>query len=352
MSRLVAERNNLPTRLLVLFTLAIVIVFATAYISAAPSRLDSRALKLSDNTGSAIAQYEFSYQTTTLDAIQTVVFEICSNDPFPGEYCAVPNGLDMSNAELVSQSGDTAFTLTQRTGNRLTLSRPPSASNASQNRYQFRSIINPSDNGTYFARIMTFIDNDTNNEPNNAGGLAFAITGGIGVSALVPPYITFCVGVTIEGNNCQNVSGNYVNFGELSNRQAATGRTQMLAATNARDGYTIRVAGTTMTAGNNVINELTTQDVSRPGASQFGLNLRANSSPQHGTDVQGPGNGVPASSYGQINFYRFNNGEVVALSNAPDDARKYTSAYIVNVPRGQAPGIYVSTITYIALGSF
>jgi len=345
------EKVQLYKISIVLVTFVLVIV-AMAWSSAVSSQLQSRSLKISDSRASQLARYQFSFETLGLDPIQTVVFQICVDDPFPEYPCTAPVGLDMANADFVGQTGDIGYTMGNVTANTITLSRAAQTSSGNISTYSFDGIKNPSELGTYYVRIMTYPDSDTNNEPNNAGGLAFAINYGVDVTAIVPPYITFCVGVTIEGNNCQNVTGNYVNFGELSSRQAATGRTQMLAATNARDGYTIRVAGTTMTSGNNVINEMTNQDVSRPGVSQFGLNLRANSSPQHGTDVQGPGNGVAVTNYGQVNFYRFNNGEVVAVSNAPDDARKYTAAYVINVPSSQAPGIYVSTITYIALGSF
>jgi hypothetical protein len=308
---------------------------------------------LSDSRVDATAHYAFRFRPTSTDQIQLIQLEICANDPFPGTPCTPPTGLDASAAVLLNQSGDTGFTISNlSTTNQLVLERSSAASNAQLNSYEFSDIVNPASVGTYYVRLQTFAGNDLSGPANGAGGIAFAINSGVDINATVPPYLLFCVGVTVQGFNCNSVSGDYVNFGEFSSRQASQGTTQMLAATNAVDGYTIRVSGRTLTSGNNTIPALIGADLSRPGVSQFGLNLRANSAPQGGQDVTGAGNGLPVGGYDQANFFRFNSGDVVAASSAPDEARKYTSTYIVNVSRDQAPGVYVSTMNYIALGSF
>ena len=126
----------------------------------------------------------------------------------------------------------------------------------------------------------------------------------------------------------------------------------MLVATNAAQGYTIYMGGTTLISGNNIISELVGNDVSRPGVGQFGINLRANSSPSVGSEPAGPGNGVPTTNYGQTNRFRFVSGESLATYPAPDDIRQYTVSYIVNVPATQPSGVYVSTLTYVCLANF
>lgn len=336
----------------VLVTLALLLT-VNSLIQAQGEHLLNRSLKLSDNRPGQTATYNFGFQPPSLGVIQVVELEVCANDPFPGTPCTPPSGFDASGAVLSNQTGDTGFTISPAsTSNKIVLERAPFPSAGQQNGYEFTNVVNPDSDGTYYARIQTWPDSDTTGEANYFGGLAFAITNGVSVNAEVPPYLLFCVGVTVSGFDCDNVTGDYVNFGELSNRQASQGSTQMLAASNARDGYAIRVTGTTLTSGTNTIPGLTGSDISRPGVSQFGLNLRANSSPQGGQDTVGTGNGLPTNGYNQINFFRFNSGDVVAVSNAPDEARKYTSTYIVNVSSTQSPGVYVSTLTYITLGTF
>ncbi|CAN5139847.1 hypothetical protein BH09PAT3_BH09PAT3_6880 [soil metagenome] len=339
--------------LVLLVVSVLTLVFASAVLEAQGNQLLYRSLKLSNNQPGATSTYAFSFQPTTLETIQIIHLEVCANDPFPGTACTAPVGFDASNAVLASQTGDIGFSISpDSTANKIVLSRAPFSSNGQQDSYTFTNVVNPSDEGSYYVRLQTYQDSDTSGEANHYGGIAFAIENGIDVSAVVPPYLLFCAGVTVNGFNCNNVVGDYVNFGEFSSRQVSQGTTQMLAATNAIDGYTIRVTGTTLTSGNNIIPNLVGADTARPGTSHVGMNLRANSTPQGGTDVTGAGSGTPTNGYNQINFYRFNSGDVIAASPTSDDARKYTATYMVNVARGQSPGVYVSTLTYLALGSF
>ncbi len=326
---------------------------ASALLQAASNQLQYRSLKLSDSQASKTVVYKFGFTPRSLDTIQTIVLQVCANDPFPGTPCTAPSGFDASGAVLADQTGDVGFVKSaQSSPNQIVLSRPPFASTGQASTYTLSGVVNPDTQGSYYVRVQTFADSDINGSANNYGGIAFVINASIAVQATVPPYLLFCAGVTVAGYNCDAVTGDYVDFGELGSRQASIGTTQMLAATNAKDGYTLRVTGTTLTSGNNVIPALPSPDISRPGVSQFGMNLRANSSPQSGLDVSGSGSGLAANGYNQINFFKFNDGDVVASSPRPDDARKYTATYIVNVNKVQSPGVYVSTLTYVALGSF
>lgn len=338
----------------VLCAAAIITLTTVHLLAASGTQLADRSLTLSDGrAGQTAVAYAFQFQPLTTDPIAMVRFQICANDPFPDTPCTAPVGFDAAGATLTDQSGDTGFTLSaQSTTNELVLERTALASAGLQNRYEFSGLTNPTDIGTYYVRVQTFADVNLTDPSNGYGGIAFVINDAVDVQATVPPYLLFCVGVTVTGFNCNSVIGDYINFGEFDSRQASQASTQMLAATNAVDGYTIRVSGRTLTSGNNEIAAMSITDVSRPGTSQFGLNLRANSAPPGGQEVSGAGSGTPVGGYGQSNFFRFANGDVVAASTAPDDARKYTTTYVVNVTSGQAPGVYVSTMNYIALGSF
>jgi hypothetical protein len=126
----------------------------------------------------------------------------------------------------------------------------------------------------------------------------------------------------------------------------------MLLATNAQSGYNVQVYGTTLTSGNYLINAMSTPDVSRPGTSQFGMNLVANQTPAVGSDPQGPGSASVASGYNLPNFFQFVPGSNIIGSANADDYRQFTLSYIANTPNNQTVGVYVATLTFVSLANF
>jgi len=253
---------------------------------------------------------------------------------------------------MTDQSGITDFNISSNsTVNDIVLTRPSTSVSAIPVSYAFSQVVNPSNDGSYYTRITTYPTTDASGTPTDIGGLAFAINKAINVSAEVPPYLLFCTGVTISGFDCSSASGNYIDFGQLTTDHTSAGVTQLLAATNAQSGYNIHLGGTTLTSGNNIITPLSGQ-TSQPGQSQFGLNLRANTVPNVGQDVQGSGTGAVASGYNVSDHYRFNANDLLASSNTADDWRKYTVSYIVNINKDQPGGVYVATMTYVCLANF
>ncbi len=318
------------------------------------AQLGNRRLQLSSAQIGASADYLVSFNLSSNGPFGSVVIQFCANDPFPGTSCTVPGGLTAASATLTSQTGPGGFTIntSASTANKLVLSRNPANALIGPVSFRFTNVTNPSAPGSYYARLQTFAGNDASGPASNDGGLAFAINNSLAISAEVPPYLIFCTGITIGNLNCANATGDYIDFGELSPNRTSSGSSQMLVATNAQDGYNVHIDGTTLTSGNNEITALTSSDVSRPGTPQFGFNLRANSTPASGVDPSGPGTGTPLGIYGQPNSYRFVPGDTIITHAAPDNLRKFTASYIANVPRTQAPGIYVSTLTYICLATF
>lgn len=316
-------------------------------------QLGNRALQLASSQAGATTDYRLSFTLPTTGTLGSIAIEFCSNDPFPGTFCTAPAGLDASTAVLIDQTGAGGFSIDpSSTANNIVLTRPPSVETTIPVTYHFSGIVNPSSPGSYYARVQTFVTPDATGPASDNGGLAFAIANAITITATVPPYLIFCTGVSIPGNNCVNASGNFVDFGELSAVNARVGHSQFLVATNAEDGYGVTVSGSTLASGNNAIAAMSANDVSRPGLPQFGFNLRANSTPANGSDPTGPGTGQPLPNYNQPNSYRFVSGDSLVINPAPDDVRVYTSGYIANVPNVQPAGIYVSTLTYVCLALF
>jgi hypothetical protein len=312
-----------------------------------------RSVRLLDATPGVSTTYTVSFTLPAAETLGSIQMQFCSNDPLIGYPCTAPAGFDLSGAVIASQSGETGFTIgSGSTANVLVLTRPASAAAADTSSYSLSGVINPSAQGSYYVRLQTFASTDASGPENDHGGLVFAINPSVPITAEVPPYILFCAAVTIDGYSCDNASGSYVNFGSLSPSHVSSAQSQLLVATNAASGYNITVGGTTLTSGNNIINALASADVSRPGVSQFGMNLRDNSDPVVGQDVVGPGNGQPAAAYNVPDTYLFRPGDILASSNAAEDYRKYTASYIVNISKDQPTGVYASTLSYVAAGNF
>ncbi len=334
---------------LMLFIVLWQILFTPAY----GVQLGARSMQLASSQAGATTDYRMSFTLPTTGTLGSIAVEFCSNDPFPNTSCTAPAGMDASAVVLTGQTGATGFSIDPgSTANNIILTRPPAAETTIPVTYDLSNIVNPSSPGSYYARIQTYVTSDASGPASDYGGLAFATTNAITISATVPPYLIFCTGVSIPGNNCVNASGNFVDFGELSPVNARVGHSQFLVATNAVDGFGVTVSGSTLASGNNAIAAMSVNDVSRPGLPQFGFNLRANSTPANGNDPAGPGTGQPLPNYNQPNSYRFVSGDSLVINPAPDDVRVYTSSYIANIPNVQPAGIYVSTLTYVCLALF
>lgn len=317
-------------------------------------QIQNRELRLADNQAAHVTTYRVSFEHRTSTAIGSIRVQFCANDPLIDTSCVAPNGFSLSAATLGAQTGMTGFSIGGgTTQNVLVLTRPAVTNPAPISvSYDINTVHNPTASGSYYARIETFASTDATGTHVDYGGLAFVITDGLSINTTVPPFLLFCIGNRISSYDCSTAEGDYIDFGNFSSTVTATGRTQALIATNAMYGYTIRALGTTLTSGVNTIPALATADISRTGTSQFGLNLRANTTPATGAEPQGPGAGVAAAGYNTANYYRFVSGEVLASSPSTDNYRLYTISYIANIERNQAPGIYVSTLQYIALASF
>jgi hypothetical protein len=315
--------------------------------------LPQRSVTVENATAGATTTYQFQFDIATVGSLGSIKAEFCANDPIVTDPCVAPAGFDISAAVLSAQSGETGFAVDAgTTSNELILSRPTGPDSAQTVSYTLDNVTNPSSDGAYYVRLFTYASNDASGAYTDHGGLAFAMNATINVSSFVPPYLLLCGGTFIANFDCSTATGDYLNFGELSSQVTKSAATQLVLATNAASGYSVFVDGTTMTTGNSVIPALTTGDVSRPGTSQFGFNLVANSTPTVGNNPQGPGSGNVSADYAISNRYRFNPGEQVISAPGTSDYRKFTVSYIVNIGNAQAPGLYVTTLTYVAVASF
>lgn len=334
---------------------AIVILLAstmTQQLMAA--EITDRSLTLSNSIPlQANVNYTFNFSVPSSTIIQSYSAQICTT---ASGGCTTPAGFDASSATLVSQptgfgdgsgwSVDTADAGSLRMTNS-TNSTAPGAAQA----VTFGGVTNPSDtNTTFFARITTYSDASFTTAIDD-GVVTASTAEEITLTGEVPPILTFCVGTSIP-TDCASATGNSINFGTFSPSATSTGVSQMRANTNAGSGYAITVRGTTMTSGSNTIPALATQTPSSIGSSQFGMNLRDNTTPNVGSDPAGPGIGTYSSNYGTVDQFRFVDNDVVAQASGATDSNTFTVSYIVNIAPFQAAGNYSTTLSYICTATF
>jgi hypothetical protein len=315
--------------------------------------LPNRFVRLSNPTQGQASDYLFGFDVATAGTVGSIRFQFCANTPLIGDACTAPTGFDVSGATQGFQTGQTGFTISGLTdANTLILTRPPAVAGTGSATYTMLNVQNPTSTGTYFVRVETFATTDATGPDTDYGGLAYVMNGSVSIDATVPPFLLFCTGVTITAFDCSTASGDYVNLGTLTSTDSKAGQTQMLIATNAGNGYGVTVNGTTMTSGTDVIPAIATQDVSRPGTSQFGINLVNNSAPNIGANPSGPGSAAVTNNYNDADRFRFVNGDQLVSSFTSDNYRLFTVSYMANVSAVQEPGTYVSTLTYICTASF
>lgn len=345
-------KRSMISRILPSLVLGAMLVFTPLLVVPKVSALQfqNRSMRVGSTTVSANTSHEFSFEYPSTNIVGSISFEYCM-DPLPTQSCVTPVGLNAAAAVLQSQAGETGFSSFSASANKIVIARTPSSASLVQGTYIFSGITNPSFVGSFFVRISTYASNNGTGSITDAGSVVSSTAQGIGISTEVPPILIFCVAVTIPAQ-CDSASGNFLNLGELKSSQTATATSQMMGGTNADFGYVISANGTTMTSGNNTINALSSQTPSQIGQPQFGINLRANTTPSVGSNPSGVGVAAPTSAYNTPNQFKFVNGDVVASTPDVTDYVKLTVSYIVNIPQGQPPGYYATTLTYICAATF
>jgi hypothetical protein len=313
-----------------------------------------RSLRLSNSVPGQTSTYQISFSLPSSDTLGSIKAEFCSNTALFEVSCDPPAGFDVTSATLSSQSGETGFVIDPLTNaNTLVLSRPPAVTPGGVTvTLTLDGVRNADAEGAQFARYSTYSTIDASGADTDRGSVAYSLTHIFQVSAEVPPYLEFCLGITITGTDCTSTSGNYVNMGNFSTTKASTGQTQVVVGTNAANGYSIAMSGSTMNSGNNSIPSLADPTESAPGSSQFGVNLRENTIPPSGQEPSGKGTGSPVANYNHTNKFVYHDGDIIASKGTVDDYRKFTVTYLVNISRFQEPGAYSSTFTYTGYGNF
>jgi len=297
----------------------------------------------------------FKFTTISTANVGSIQFQYCSNSPIFVDPCTVVTGLDVSGATINSQTGISGFSVSGSSSpSNLIITRTPSPETPAAVNIDLNNVVNPSTpNEVDYVRISVFTGSNATGSVVDSGSVVFVVENRYDVEAYVPPYLTFCVGVNVA-LDCSSTTGFLSTFGELSSSETRYATSQFSVSTNDNDGYNTYLNGQTMTSGNNVISEMVVKAASQASTSQFGINLRSNTTPFVGADLQkGPvANGFVDPDYNTPNMYKFNNGDRLAGSLKPSGFDLYTVSYIVNVPVGQQPGNYATTLIYTSIATF
>ncbi len=333
--------------------LTLVALFGLLFLQADSKayQMTNRSVVIGSSNVSVNTYHNFKFDYPTVNNVGSLEFEYCVNSPLVGSPCVPPTGLSVSAATLASQSGEMGFAMdAATTANKIVVSRLPGTTSIGSASYSFTNITNPSSEQTVFVRVSSFSGVGALGPRVDDGTVAFSTAKQVTVSGFVPPYLTFCVGVTVA-NDCSSANGDFVGFGELSKTGPKSLTSQYAGATNDPTGYSTSVYGITMSSGTNAIPALNSPAVSIPGVSQFGMNLRTNSAPNIGRDPAGAGTSVALADYNQPNMFTFKN-QTISKSTTSTDFNVFTVSYLVNVSSSQPAGIYNTTLTYIATASF
>jgi hypothetical protein len=358
-------------------TLVVASVFVQVFLSgtAHAAQITSRSLTLQAGVtdgGSkpgGVVKHFFAFTLPGGSTVGSIKFQYCTT---ASGTCTMPTGLVTTSATLGAETGATGFSMVNTTNGSPYLTRSAAAvgTNVAVT-YRLDSITNPTTtNQTFIVRIATYASTDTTGATSDTGNVAASTATQIILSGTMPESLVFCTGATVGLTagvpDCATATAGTISFNQLfSPTDTATATSQMAASTNAGAGYNITINGPTLTSGSNTITGMGASSVGVRGTSQFGLNLKLNttstSTPAVGTEVAPAANGTnyrgqAKTGYNTSDNFKFTTGDGVADSAnggaGGTDAQIFTIAYIVNVPGSQPAGTYTSTLTYICTPTF
>lgn len=147
-------------------------------------------------------------------------------------------------------------------------------------------------------------------------------------------------------------------FGALSPSTTKTGTSTFTVLNYTSHGYIVQTIGSPPTNGGYTLAGMSSTGPSVAGTEQYGINLKANTSPvTFGAEaVQDPDPtfsfGAAAAGYNATNQYRYVAGETIAQATKSSGRTNYTISYIVNVSITTAGGAYTGTQELICIGTY
>jgi len=367
-----------------------------------------RQVKISSSTAGATGvSYEVSFKAATTSVLQGLVIEICDNSPIIGDTCTTPAGFSWGAASNPQPS----FNGTAQTGwtgavsaGKFTLTNAAGATSVAAGQlvsFTITTATNPStSNTTFYGRMLSFATSaaatgytaTTPGSSIDAGGTALSTADQITIQAKVQERLTFCIYTSAASASCTgNTTTNPVVLGDANGVLSSTSPSISKTAkynitTNASLGATIRAKGSTLTSGSFTIDPAGAGSATgaqyAAGSEQFGLCTYRETGAGAGTstglapttqyDGENGGTSTATSCSGSTagqgagfsnnGFYAFDTttansnftstyGVPIATKTAGDFSTGILT-FLGGVSNTTEPGIYTSTLTFIATGVY
>lgn len=166
----------------------------------------------------------------------------------------------------------------------------------------------------------------------------------VSVSATVDESLTFSISDNTIGFGTLSSSDDFFATGDTNGSATETEAHTVIVGTNATNGYTLTINGTTLDAGTPDITAIgSTNTASSAGSEQFGLRATASG-----------GTGAVSAPYAASGF-AFDTAafpdEVAAATGASANTT-YSVRYVANIAANTEAGVYSATVTYLASANF
>ncbi len=154
------------------------------------------------------------------------------------------------------------------------------------------------------------------------------------------PALTFVVNTTT------------INFGALSTSATATANSTFSVINYTSYGYAVQTVGPPPQTGSYTLTGMSTAGPSQTGVEQYGINLRANTSPvAFGGNPLG-GFGTAASGYALPDNFKYIAGDTIASAPKSSGQTDYTISYIVNASSNTRGGTYTGIQSLVCTGTY
>lgn len=370
-------------------------------------QVSTRSIQLSDSTPSATGvSYKVTFTPTSVSTIGAIVVDFCSDSPIIGNTtCAYPANFSVGGATPTTSGAPTGFSTS--TGSWVTTSSQQGGAAASARQvfeytnstaqtpsgsaisFTITNAVNPSANGSFYARILTFdtaADAATYTASGTTraattsltgmrdyGGIALSTASNIAISATVQETLAFCTSGLVGGvapSTCGSTATPAVTLGtgtpptidssSVYDNSTGAYQTFMILSTNATNGASVAMKSNYASCnGLSRDNGLTcgipgqTTGLTQ-GVAGFGMKV--------GTGTGGTGTIKPATTnnYSATTFHMGSTdttsspyGDVIANTNGTVCANVVSQLTFGATANLTSPaGVYATNETLIATGTF
>jgi hypothetical protein len=159
-----------------------------------------------------------------------------------------------------------------------------------------------------------------------------------------------------------NLTGGLFDLGLMTSSTTKTFTTNFEVRAYIAHGYSARVVGPapqllSSTPTGRSLSPMSTRGPSVQGSEQYGLNLRANTTPAIGSPVQQIPDatfsfGYATADYDVLDEYKYVDGDVVARSDKSSGYTKYFMSFIANVAESTSGGEYSTAHTVVVTANY